>query len=577
MEILSRLVGNIWGNGFTGWQRRICGRSLPWPVLAILFAGSALAAEPPLQGFEPNQIERQIEGRPAAEPPATPVAGEPARTRVELAEQSFVLAGVLIEGATVYPTLDFLPFYQPYLGTRVTVSTLRSVAEAITRHYQKDGYFLSNAFLPAQDIEFGVVRIRVIEGYLASWSSPGSAAGTDPLIAQTLEPLLAQRPARKSELAATVAKIGALPGLTVRPQVRAVPGQTGAYELLLPIERRRFDGSLSIDNRGSEFIGPVQGVAGLRIYDLTHHHESYQLKLATVAEARELSYADVSTEWLLGLEGLRLQAGATHVSADPGGSLEPLDAHIENDRIKLGITYRPPRTMTTDKTLGAYLSHYHSRTDIAGAKRLEDRLTTANVSYRQVWLATKGATYSLTAALTRGLSWNDSAVIDTQLGAGVGSPEFTKLNLGGGARLPLDTDWDLTGALDGQYARDPLPSSERYSVGGAQYGRAYDPSEITGDHGLAGRLELDHHKGAILGNWRFAPYIFYDLGAVWQREHVTGESARTSVASAGTGLRIAVSTFATGIELAKPLTRPVASEEPDGHDTRVFGSLSYRF
>jgi hemolysin activation/secretion protein len=515
-----------------------------------LFAGSALAAEPPLQGFEPNQIERQIEGRPAPEPVAPRVGGEPAKTRVELAEQSFVLAGVLIEGATVYPTPDFLRFYQAFLGTRITVSTLRGIAEAITRHYQDDGYFLSSAFLPAQDIEFGVVRIRVIEGYLAGWSSPGSEAASDPLIAQTLEALLAQRPARKSELAATVAKISALPGFTVRPQVRALPGQTGAYELLLPIERRRFDGSLSIDNRGSDFIGPVQGVAGLRVYDLTHHHESYQLKLATVAETSELSYVDASTEWLLGPDGLHLQAGATRVSADPGGSLEPLDAHIENGRVKLGITYRPPRTMTTDKTFGAYLSRYHSRTDIAGAKRLEDRLTTANISYRQVWLSSRGATYSVTTALTRGLSWNDSAVIDTLLGAGVGQPLFTKLNLGGSGKFPLSVGWDLTAALDGQYAHDPLPSSERYSIGGAQYGRAYDPSEITGDHGLAGRMDLGRHDGMILGNWRLGPYIFYDLGAVWPRERIAGEDARASAASVGTGLRATISTFAAGLELA---------------------------
>jgi hemolysin activation/secretion protein len=81
----------------------------------------------------------------------------------------------------------------------------------------------------------------------------------------------------------------------------------------------------------------------------------------------------------------------------------------------------------------------------------------------------------------------------------------------------------------------------------------------------------------ILGNWRLGPYVFYDLGAVWPRERIAGEDARASAASAGTGLRATVSTFAAGLELAKPLTRPVASEKSDGHDTRVFGSLSYRF
>ncbi len=546
------------------------------PLLLAILPAAAQAAGPPLERLIPDQIERQIENRPPPEPAAPPVTGATAATRVELAQQSFVLAGVLVEGATVYPALDFLPYYQAHLGTRVTVSTLRDIAEAITRHYQQDGYFLSNALLPAQDIEYGIVRIRVIEGYLSTWSIPGANAEPDPLLARWLEPLMRQRPARKNLLTAAILRINALPGIGVRPQVRAQSGETGAYELLLPVERKRFDGSLSLDNRGSEFIGPVQGVLALRTYDLTRRHESYQLKLATAAETRELSYADASTEWLLPPDGLRLQASATRVGSDPGGRLETSDVHIENRRYRIGLTYRLLRTTTAERNLGVYLNRYHSRTDLADVKRLEDRLTGLNLNYRQAWLGTQGAMHSLTASITRGLTLGDTEVIDTVRGAGVGTPAYTKMNLGYAGRFSPGKRWELSTQVDGQYAHDELPSSERYSLGGPLYGRAYDPSELTGDHALAARLELTDRGGPAWGKLRLAPYTFYDLGAVWQRDAGV-EDTRASVASAGLGVRLSVASLAMGLELAKPLTRPVAEEGADGNDVRVFGNLSYRF
>jgi hemolysin activation/secretion protein len=545
-------------------------------VLFLLSPVAAHAASPPLERLIPDQIERQIENRPAPDPVAPSVAGTATAADSELAEQSFVLAGVLIEGATVYPALDFLPYYQVDLGTRVTVSTLRGIAEAITRHYQNDGYFLSSAFLPAQDIQYGIVRIRVLEGYLAGWSSPGSVSPPDPLITQWLEPVMRQRPVRKELLTAAVIKIGTLPGLSVRPQVRAVTGQAGAYELLLPLERRHLDGSLNIDNRGSEFIGPIQGILALRAYNLTRHHESYQLRLATAAHTSELTYIDAATEWLLPYDGLRLQASVTRVGSDPGGSLELRDAHIENSRYRFGLSYRLLRTSIAERTLGVYLNRYHSRTDLDGAKRLEDKLTGLNLNYRHGWIDERGATHSLTASISRGLALGDTSVIDTDLGMGVGTPGYTKMNLGYGGRYRLGRQWNLSAQLDGQYARNELPSSERYSIGGPLFGRAYDPSELTGDHALAGRMELADRDGPVWRSWRFAPYAFYDLGAVWQHG-CEDKDARASAASAGLGARVHVSALSLTAELAKPLTRPVSAEGAEGDEARIFGGLNYRF
>jgi len=267
------------------------------PAVVLSLVAMVCGAETLPQGFDPAQAERQIEKTPLPDHrPAAAATLEATKTRVDLPEQAFILSGVLIEGATVYSNLDFLPSYQPYLGQRVTVRELRAIADAITRRYQDDGFFLSNAVLPAQSIEFGVVRIRVVEGYIRDWRVIDGAETPDARIDRILQPVLAWRPVRRADLISTLKRLGDLPGLTLEPNLRAVE-PPGAYELLLGVRRKRFEGAISIDNRGSEAIGPTRAIAAFRLLNPTGRYEAYQLKLATAEQTRELGYGDASTDW----------------------------------------------------------------------------------------------------------------------------------------------------------------------------------------------------------------------------------------------------------------------------------------
>ncbi len=542
--------------------------------LWALPAAAVLAQE--FQGFEPAQIERQVETAPAPVTAPRPTPLPPATgARVEMPEQSFTLAGVLIEGSTVYDNLEFLPLYQPWLGREITVAALRELAEEITRRYHDDGYFLSSALVPAQAIEFGVIRIRIVEGHIEDWRFSNDGAKPDPLVDRILQKVLAQRPVRRADLIGALRAINELPDLTVTPEVRSLRGRPGAYRLLLAAERTRASGSVSLDNRGSEFIGPLRAIASLGAFGLLGRHETWRLQLATAAETEELVYMEASTEWPLGVNGLRVQAGVSGIRSRPGGDLAAIDARIANERYRLGLAMPMTRTANSLSTVGAQLGVWRSQTDVLGARRLEDRLTTVQLNYRGVQAAGVDRVRALALSLTQGLSAGDSRVIDTQLGAGVGDPEFTRANINLTARRGIGEDWELSGALDGQYAAKAVPSSERYSIGGAQFGRAYDPSELSGDHGLAARAELSR-RNLSTGSARLGPYGFYDLGAVWRIDQRRFDQ-RASAASAGLGLRATGKALSATAEIAQPLTRAVASEDSGRKRPRVFGTLTWRF
>ncbi|MHA1601082.1 MAG: ShlB/FhaC/HecB family hemolysin secretion/activation protein, partial [Alphaproteobacteria bacterium] len=126
-----------------------------------------------------------------------------------------------------------------------------------------------------------------------------------------------------------------------------------------------------------------------------------------------------------------------------------------------------------------------------------------------------------------------------------------------------------------QFSPDSLLSAEEFALGGSEFGRAYDFSELTGDDGLAASIELRYGKTVnadLLKAFQF--YGFYDFGAVWNDD--APGNGRDTLASAGGGVRLTLprSVFTT-LEVAKPLTRAVSTTSDQ--DWRIFFSLSISF
>ncbi|MDA0229736.1 MAG: tetratricopeptide repeat protein [Proteobacteria bacterium] len=86
----------------------------------------------------------------------------------DAAEMHFDLAGVIIDGSSIYSTSELLPSYRRFLGQDVSVNDLYKISQAITARYQADGYGETSAVVPAQLIRSGVVIIRIEEGFVGN-------------------------------------------------------------------------------------------------------------------------------------------------------------------------------------------------------------------------------------------------------------------------------------------------------------------------------------------------------------------------------------------------------------------------
>src|SRR5262249_36158346 len=85
------------------------------------------------------------------------------------AETKLVIRQIRIVGATVYPAAQLAEVYAALIGKTVTLQAVYDVAQRITAKYGGDGYVLSRAIVPVQELDpnGAVVNIQVVEGYAA--------------------------------------------------------------------------------------------------------------------------------------------------------------------------------------------------------------------------------------------------------------------------------------------------------------------------------------------------------------------------------------------------------------------------
>src|SRR5262249_4487653 len=127
--------------------------ALGWLIPHVSLAASPGSVLP--GSADPGRIleEMQPIPEPRQAPPPVMIAPEAMHQMPKGAEKiAFLLKQVVIEGSTVYSQADLRPIYEAYLGQRIPLSKVYEFGSAITERYREDGYALSWAYLPPQEI-----------------------------------------------------------------------------------------------------------------------------------------------------------------------------------------------------------------------------------------------------------------------------------------------------------------------------------------------------------------------------------------------------------------------------------------
>ncbi len=470
---------------------------------------------------------------------------------------------IIVEGATIMSEAELSSIYAQYLEREVTLDVVWMIAERITTHYRNAGYFLSRAYVPQQEIEGGQVRIRIVEGYIANVHMEGELL-QQAVIQKHIHQISSHRPIKADILESFMLTLNDLAGFSFRAFLEPYEAAEGGVKLTLKPAAEQAILSVNIDNSGSRFLGPYQGSITYQDSFIPLHQT--RISTLTSLPTQELQYVSLTHEIPL-YPNWNLDIDASYVTARPGATLS--SSNIDSDSVELGfgVNWQLIRQRQENMNLSLRIGGKNTNGDILDNNPLtRDRIRTAqlhvNYDKNDKW---DGYNY-LSFSLNQGLGiLGSSNANDPNLSRAQAEPNFTSFGVSYTRLQSIDDGWLLIGQTSGQYASDPLFSSEEFGYGGQRFGRAYDPSEITGDHGIAGALELRYLNLPTWQNISLTPYGFYDIGRVWNEDI---GSKPISASSAGLGIRAAhIMGISGNIGIAWPLTKqldtPIYGDEND--------------
>jgi hemolysin activation/secretion protein len=545
----------------------------------------------------PGQVEKQLRNTlptPAAQPStfSTPVpVAAPSPTPVPASMRvRFILRSVRITGSTVYSQESLKAFYQPYLNQKIAYEVLEKIASDITLKYLRDGYLLSRAHIPVQNLKSGHVTIEILEAYVANVSVQGKTHGIENFINAYSEKIKQSRPLQKKTLQHYILLLNRLPGVKANIQVLPISANSGAQNLIFSINQRRFTPYAILNNNQSRYLGSQNLFLTANLHSLLQGGDTTAVTAATAPfEPRVLQYYYLYHVIPTGVYGNHLDILADYTQTKPNVLGNPTDVTSSFTSLSgkvadlIGYYYHPFILQTNEKLEGRLaLGYYNSRTTgfndpVNGPQDVIVRVPTlrAQASYernRPKYLD------RLQAEISQGFHW---------FGASIGpaapdnpSIDYTKLFYYAAHIQILPKSFSVLIDSMGQYAFTPLIPTEKIPYGGVPFGRAYDPSEIIGDRGIMGGIELryDNFPQSFSSIQYFTRY---DIGKVWNK-NVAPAFALNSVysdASLSAGLRLFLTKdFNLELSVARPLTNPVQAQVASGHNgknLRFFFNFSY--
>jgi hemolysin activation/secretion protein len=552
-------------------------------VIVAAACGVSANAQPGAAG--PAQVDQRLRPRPEAPSVGAPIqipsAPPPVASKPDAAALTFVLHGVVFEGNTVLPDRTLQAVAAPSIGQPVTLAQVNELAGRIAAAYRGAGYILVRAVVPPQEFDNGRLTIRIIEGYVDKVSIQGNAGGATQLLQAYGQRIAAARPLTKKVLERELLLASDAAGLGVRSVLTASTTMPGAADLTLVVTPKPIDAFVSADNRGSKYLGPEQLQAGVFFNNPFGGARRIGLNgTVTPTGAPELAYGAASLDQPLGSSGLRLFATASYTATRPGSTLLAIGTHGSALNVDGHLTYPIIRS----RDLNLLASGGFAYRDVSSGNDLtslafDDHVRSLDAGLYANGLDDFGGYTTASLSLTQGLGILGATRMGSLLKSHVGADgQYTRLNAEVTHEQPLVPRVTLFVSASGQTSfNKPLLASEQYTLGGYAYDRAFDPSEASGDSGLAGRAELRWMALDSLSRLTgLQPYGFYEGGRVWQVLALPGTRRSQSLYSAGVGLRFALlHRINASFEWAAPVGPDAAQSSTP--NSRLFFSVGTNF
>lgn len=573
-----------------------CTLSLCATFFTLLYATSSFAGilDNATTTADPSRIQEELKARATAPSLSERIEVKDIKLQEAPAGSEnviFELKRIDLEGGTIYETDELELIYGDKLGTRISLKDIYALASALTSKYRNDGYILTQVIVPPQTIDSGIVKLRVVEGFIENITVEGMEEDESSLrlIRNYANGIELSGALNIEDLERHLLIIGDLPGMDARSVLSPSSTTTGAADLKIILSRDSHDAYLGVDNYGSRYLGPVEFTAAGSLNSYFGNNERISAQIVAAPDpgtdakaALELGYYALSYEQpipLLGL-GTNVEVFASYTNTAPGYDLETFDVHGISQYLSAKVSHPFIRSRSTNLTAHALLDvrEVSSRNNVQPTLRDSLRAFRVGGNFQAMDKFFGLGINSLSMELSKGLDvFGASDRSDANKTRTLGNPTFTKITADVQRLQRVTSDVNLFVAAQGQWSSGPLLSSEEFGVGGSNFGRGYDSSEIIGDEGVAGKIELqwnNPYDTDIFNNYQL--FGFYDVGRTWNKDATTSSQKKDIIASAGFGIRAEfLNDIKTDLFVALPLNRNVQTQGDQG--ARIYFKASRAF
>ncbi|MES2682500.1 MAG: ShlB/FhaC/HecB family hemolysin secretion/activation protein [Pseudomonadota bacterium] len=534
-------------------------------LAAPLLLSTASWAQPITPGAVLDTLKRPQEVKPA-EPlvsPATEAAprasAAPATVAKTITVERFEFAG-----NTLFSSDDLNTAVAAYVQRPITLVELYEAADKVTELYVKQGYTLASAIVPAQKVNEGTVRLEVIEGRIGTVRYEGLRRYKTEGLNYFLD-TPSGRIYRADGFENKLRLVDGLPGLEVRARLQ--PGEAyGSSDIVVQARERLVEGVAFFDNGGSENIGIFRGGVQLTLNNPTRTGDQLSLT-ALRSEGGLLKYGSAAYSLPTGIGASRINLSYAHAEFDIAGVFAGVGGTNRTVRGELFVPYL--NTVSDQLNLIAAVNDTRADTTFGGISFNPNQITVLELggNYTHTF-ANRGATQVALLVSSNFTGYDATDTASQPLKLDIDVQQLTPLPW---YQLQLLTRTQFV------YSPEPLPDTQKFSIGGPGTVRGYAPSEARGDWGYLAQITL--RRSYLLGPVLATPRIFYDAGITRQhrldRFPLGSAPQELSLASYGLGGDLGYQSFNFKFDYAVPTTDvPVSDGKEDG---RFYGTFSLAF
>ena len=462
----------------------------------------------------------------------------------------FDISRFQIEGNTLLDNTEIEKLLAPFTGKAKDFGTVQEALEALEQTYHDRGYSMVMVTLPEQELERGVVSLKVMETRIGQITIEGNSFFEKENILRSLPGLSQGKTPNINTVSRSLKLSNENPAKKTSLQLKNSDKENETDAILTVKDEKPWKLGITADNTGTRETGHTR--MGFLLQHANVFNRDHLLTLQYITAPEKIDRVSI---YSLGYRmpfyslGSSLELIGAYSNVDSGTiSAAAYNMNVSGKGSILGIHYNQNLTRfgiyEHKVTLGLDYRAYENNVDFLGNQLGK------NVTVHPVSLTYSGilnfdqinAGFYLMDIQNLAGSWDgrDNAIDFEE--ARPGAPRsYNVLRYGANLSYTPGADWQARMLINGQYTSDRLVPGEQYGIGGATSVRGFQERAFSNDQGYSGSFETyspDICKLLNFSAFQSRLLVFYDRGYVSRNNPIPGDTVSTQIASIGTGLRI---------------------------------------